>query len=118
MQIFVRNVDGKSLAFDVDSDEPIYSLKARIDERQGVPAAEQRLVWSCRQLADDRTFGDYDIERDSTLNLLFRLPGGIIEPSLQKLAQKTNCDKKVCRQCYVRLPERATNCRKKKCGHR
>lgn len=40
-----------------------------------------------------------------------------IEPSLQVLARKYNCDKKICRKCYARLPIRATNCRKKKCGH-
>lgn len=40
-----------------------------------------------------------------------------IEPSLLALARKYNCDKKVCRRCYARLPMRATNCRKKKCGH-
>ena len=40
-----------------------------------------------------------------------------IEPSLLALARKYNCDKKICRRCYVRLPMRATNCRKKRCGH-
>ena len=40
-----------------------------------------------------------------------------IEPSLLALARKYNCDKKVCRRCYARLPMRATNCSKKKCGH-
>ena len=40
-----------------------------------------------------------------------------IEPSLLALARKYNCDKKICRKCYARLPMRATNCRKKKCGH-
>ena len=39
-----------------------------------------------------------------------------IEPSLQVLARKYNCDKKICRKCYARLPPRATNCRKKKWG--
>ncbi|EPB79825.1 ribosomal L40e family protein [Ancylostoma ceylanicum] len=42
---------------------------------------------------------------------------GIIEPSLRQLAQKYNCDKQICRKCYARLPPRASNCRKKKCGH-
>lgn len=68
---------------------------------------------------------------------MLRLRGGIIEPSLKALASKYNCDKMICRKCYVReprdrhhaamhflttttqarLPPRATNCRKKKCGH-
>jgi ribosomal protein L40E len=41
----------------------------------------------------------------------------MMEPSLQALAKKYNCDKQVCRQCYARLPPRAANCRKKQCGH-
>lgn len=54
---------------------------------------------------------------ESTLHLVLRLRGGVIEPSLVVLAKKYNQDKKVCRICYARLPARAENCRKKKCGH-
>ena len=53
---------------------------------------------------------------ESTLHLVLRLRGGIIEPSLRQLAQKYNCDKMICRKCYARLHPRAVNCRKK-CGH-
>ena len=42
---------------------------------------------------------------------------GVIDPSLAALARSYNCDKQVCRKCYARLPPRASNCRKKKCGH-
>ncbi|KAJ3205707.1 hypothetical protein HDU82_005017, partial [Entophlyctis luteolus] len=55
--------------------------------------------------------------KESTLHLVLRLRGGIIEPSLKALASKYNCEKSICRKCYARLPPRATNCRKKKCGH-
>ncbi|KAI0400040.1 ribosomal L40e family-domain-containing protein [Xylaria palmicola] len=41
----------------------------------------------------------------------------MIEPSLKALASRFNCDKSICRKCYARLPPRATNCRKRKCGH-
>ena len=54
---------------------------------------------------------------ESTLHLVLRLRGGVIEPTLVALAKKYNQDKKVCRICYARLPPRATNCRKKICGH-
>ena len=40
----------------------------------------------------------------------------VIDPTLAQLAKKYNCDKKICRKCYARLPPRAKNCRKKKCG--
>lgn len=54
---------------------------------------------------------------ESTLHLVLRLRGGVIEPSLRILAMKYNCDKMICRKCYARLHPRATNCRKTKCGH-
>ncbi|CAO3616948.1 unnamed protein product [Mucor hiemalis] len=58
-----------------------------------------------------------NIQKESTLHLVLRLRGGIIEPSLKALASKYNCEKMICRKCYARLPPRATNCRKRKCGH-
>src|SRR4029079_5566018 len=54
---------------------------------------------------------------ESTLHLVLRLRGGIIEPSLKALASKYNSEKMICRKCYARLHPRAKNCRKKKCGH-
>ena len=54
---------------------------------------------------------------ESTLHLVLRLRGGVIEPTLRLLAQKYNADKMICRKCYARLHPRATNCRKKSCGH-
>uniref|UniRef100_A0A7S4BF94 Large ribosomal subunit protein eL40 domain-containing protein n=1 Tax=Chrysotila carterae TaxID=13221 RepID=A0A7S4BF94_CHRCT len=59
----------------------------------------------------------YVLRAASTLHVLPRMRGGVIEPSLVVLAKKYNQDKKVCRLCYARLPPRAVNCRKKKCGH-
>ena len=53
----------------------------------------------------------------SDLVLELELCGGVMEPTLVALAQKYNWEKKVCRKCYARLPPRATNCRKKSCGH-
>ncbi|KAJ6359487.1 hypothetical protein OIU76_001086 [Salix suchowensis] len=55
--------------------------------------------------------------QESTLHLVLRLRGGIIEPSLMALARKYNQEKMICRKCYARLHPRAVNCRKKKCGH-
>lgn len=40
--------------------------------------------------------------QESTLHLVLRLRGGIIEPSLKALASKYNCEKMICRKCYVR----------------
>lgn len=117
MQIFVKTLEGKTVTLDVDSSHTAYDVSEALWEKVGVPAAEQRLMFEGRQLSDDIMLEDYNISKESTLHMLLRLRGGLIEPTLAALARATNCDRKICRKCYARLPPKATNCRKKKCGH-
>ena len=110
-QIFVRA--DRVVSFQVSVSETLDSVKQKIQFKLGVPTAMQRLSFGGKQLEDVSK-----LSSESFLDLTVGLQGGVMmEPTLQALARKHNCDKKICRKCYARLPPRAENCRKKKCGH-
>ncbi|CAO4382581.1 unnamed protein product [Caenorhabditis nigoni] len=76
MLIKVKTLTGKEIELDIDSSDKIERVKEKIEENEGIPPPQQRLIFAGKQMNDDKTCEDYKVKGGSVLHLVLALRGG------------------------------------------
>ena len=77
LQLFIKTLNGDTITIQANLTDKILTIKEKIQKKQdNLLPSHQRLIYGGKQLEDDKTLMDYNIQSEATLHLVVRLKGG------------------------------------------